>query len=85
VFEIANLSPYCIANKIFHVTVLLLMCFGDQFMTSAIRHRRRVTAVFVNHQHDIKRRGQDYDTKFVFERVHSEEMTEEFPEKLAWC
>jgi len=74
VFKIANLSPYCIANKIFHVTVLLLIYFGDQFVASEIRHRRHVTAVFVNDQHDIKRRGQGYDTKFVFESVHSEEV-----------
>jgi len=33
-----------------------------------------VTAVFVNNQHDIKRRGQDFDKKFVFEGVHSEEV-----------
>ena len=33
--------------------------------------RRRVT---VNNQHDIKRRGQDFDKKFVFERVHGEEV-----------
>ena len=59
----ANLSPYCIANKIFHVTVLLLTYFGDQFVASEIRYRRRVTAVFVNNQHDIKRRGQDFDNK----------------------
>jgi len=31
------------------------------------------TAVFVNNQHGIKRRGQDFDKKFVFERVHSKE------------
>ena len=75
-FKIANLSRYCIENKIFHVTVLLglLICFGDQFVASEIRHCRRVTAVFVNNQHDIKRREQDFDTKFVFERVHSEEV-----------
>jgi len=63
-FKIANLSPYCI------VTVLLLICFGDQFVASQIRHRRRISAVFVNNRHDIKRREQDFDTKFVFERVH---------------
>jgi len=33
-----------------------------------------VTAVFVNNQHDMKRRGQDFDKKFVFEGVHSEEV-----------
>jgi len=74
VFRIANLSPYCIANKIFHATDLLLINFGDQFVPSEIRQRRRVTAVFVNNQHDVKRQGQDSDTKFVFERVHSEEV-----------
>ena len=62
------------ANKIFHVTVLLLIYFGDQSLASEIRHRRRVAAVFVNSQHHIKRRGQDFDKKFVFEAVHSEEV-----------
>jgi len=33
-----------------------------------------VTAVFVNSQHGIQQRGQDYDKKFVFEGVHSEEV-----------
>jgi len=33
-----------------------------------------VTAVFVNNQHDIKRRGQDFDKKFVFEEVHSKQV-----------
>jgi len=32
-----------------------------------------VTEVFVNNQHGIQRRGQDFDKKFVFERVHSKE------------
>ena len=73
-FKIANLSPYCIANKIFHVTVLLLIYFGDQFVASEIHHRRRVTAVFVNNEHAIKRRGQYFDTKFVIERAYSEEV-----------
>ena len=58
-----------IANKIFHVTALLLIYFDDQFW-----HRKFVTAditaVFVNNQYDIKRRGQDFDKKFVFEAVH---------------
>jgi len=52
-------------------------------VVSEIRHRRRVTAVFVKNQHDIKRRGEDFDTKFVFEGVHSEEVEapDEFSEK----
>jgi len=34
-----------------------------------------ITAVFVKNQHDIKRRGQEFDKKkFVFEGVHSEEV-----------
>jgi len=33
-----------------------------------------ITAVFVNNQHDIKRRGQEFDKKFVFEGVHSEQV-----------
>jgi len=33
-----------------------------------------VTAVFVNNQHDIKHRGQDFNKKVVFEGVHSEEV-----------
>jgi len=48
VFNIASLSPYCIADKIVHVTVLLFIYFGDQFVASEIRHRRRVTVVFAN-------------------------------------
>jgi len=74
VFKIVHLSPYCIANKIFYVTVLLLTYFGDQFVASEIRHCRCVTALFINNEHDIKRRGQDFGTKFVFERAHSEEV-----------
>jgi len=64
-----------IANKISHVAILLLIYFGDQFVALEIRHRRRVTEVFVNNQHDIKRQGQDFDKKkFVFEGVRSKEV-----------
>jgi len=77
-----NLSPYCIANKIFHVTVLLLIYFGDQYVASEICRRRHVTALFVNNQHDIKRRGQDFDTKCVYLKGYTaRRLTEEFPEK----
>jgi len=70
-----NLSPYCIANKIFHVTV--------QFVASEIRHRRRVTALFVNNQHHIKRRAQDFNTKFVqyLKGYTAKRLTDEFLEK----
>jgi len=33
-----------------------------------------VTAVFVNNQHVIERRGEDLDKKFVFGGVHSKEV-----------
>ena len=45
VFKIVNLSLYCIANKIFHVIVLLLIFIGDQFLASEIRHRRHHCSV----------------------------------------
>jgi len=47
-----------------------------------------VTAVFVNNQHGIQRRGQDFDKKFVFGGVHSKQVDRRiFREKLdkAWC
>ena len=47
-----------------------------------------VTAVFVNSQHDIKRRGQDFDKKFIIEGVHSKEVDRRISrQKLdkAWC
>jgi len=41
-------------------------------------HRKFVTAdvttVFVNNQHGIQRRGQDFDKNFVLEGVHSKEV-----------
>ena len=54
-----------IANKIFYVTVLLLIYFCDQSVASEI-----VTA-------DVTaslRQGQDFDKKFVFEEVHSKKV-----------
>jgi len=33
-----------------------------------------VIAVFVNIQHGIQQRGQDFNKKFVFEGVHSKEV-----------
>ena len=46
-----------IANKIFHVTVLLLVYFYDQFVAAS----NSSTAVFVNNQHGIQRREQYFD------------------------
>jgi len=75
VFKIANLSPYWLQIKIFHVTVLLLIYFCDQYAASQIRNSiTYITAVFVNNQHGIKWRGQDFGKMFVFEEVHSKEV-----------
>jgi len=38
-----------------------------KFVTAAI------TAVFVNNQHGIEQREQDFDKKFVFEGAHSKQ------------
>ena len=45
----------------FYVTVLLLVYFCDQFVASEIRHSRRHCTVFVNDQHGIQRRVQDFN------------------------
>jgi len=51
----------------FYVFTLAINLWHRKFVTAD------VTAVFVNNQHDIKRRGQDFDKKFVLGRVHSEQ------------
>jgi len=69
------------ANKIYHVTVLLLT------YTSAINlwHRKFVTAdisgVFVNNQHAIQRRGQDFDKSLHLKGYTAKRLTDQFPEK----
>ena len=71
------------ANKIFHVTVLLLITivinlWHQKFVIAD------VIAVFVNKQqlqHGIQRRGQNFDKKFVFKEVHSKEVDRKFLEK----
>ena len=71
--QIASFFPIQIANKIFHVTVFYLISFAINLW-----HRKfvtaDVTAVFVNNQHGIQQRGQDFDKKFVFEGVRSKEV-----------
>jgi len=52
----------------FYLFTLAINLWHRKFVTTD------VTAVFVNNQHDIKRRGQDFDTKFVFESVHCKEV-----------
>ena len=41
-----------------------------------------VTAVFVNNQHDIQQRGQDFDLKSLYLKGYTaKRLTDEFPEK----
>jgi len=73
--------PKLIANKIFHVTVFWLFTFAINLW-----HRKfvtaDVTAMFVNNQHGIQRRGQCFNKeKFVFEGYTAKRLTDEFPEK----
>jgi len=78
-------SPILIANKIFHVAVLfLLVAFAINLWQWKFVTASDVTAVFVNNQHGIQRRGQGVDKRFAFEGVHSkvvDNLTDEFPEK----
>ena len=62
-----------IANKTFHVTVFYLFTivvnfWRQKFVTAD------VVAVFVNKQHGIQRRVQDFDKEFVFKEVHVKEV-----------
>jgi len=66
----------------FHLFTLATNLWHRKFVTAD------VTAVLVNNQHDIKRRGQDFGKKFVFEGVQSEEVDRRISgEKVdkAWC
>jgi len=69
VFKTASLSPDWLQIK-FSVLLFSRIYFCDQLW-----HQKFVaadiTAVFVNNQHGIQRRGQDFDKKFEFEGVHS--------------
>ena len=60
-----------------------LFTLAMQFVASEMRHRTaNVTAVFVNNQHGIKRRGQDFDKKSLYLKGYtSKRLTDEFPEK----
>ena len=89
-FKIANLSPYCIANNIFHVTVLLGYLF-----TLAINlwHRKFVTTdASLQCLSTINMILSDED-KILIQSLYlkgytAKTLTDEFPaEKLdkAWC
>jgi len=45
VFKIASFFSVLVANKIFHVTVLVLIYFCYQFVAPEIRHSRRHCSV----------------------------------------
>jgi len=68
-----------IANKIFTIVINL---WHQKFVIAD------VSAVFVNKQHGIQRRGQDFDEKFVFKEVQSKEVDRRISWKKldkAWC
>ena len=52
----------------FYLFTFVISLWHRKFVTADI------TAVFAHNQHDIKRRGQEFDKKFVFEGVHSEQV-----------
>ena len=87
VFKIASLSSYWLQIKfcvslIFYSFTFAINLWHRKFVTAD------VTAVFVNNQHGIQRRGQDFDKKFVFEWVYIKEVDRRiFWEKLdkVWC
>jgi len=65
-FKNSESFPILIANKIFRVTVLLLVYFSDQFMAPKICHSRRHCS--------ICKQLTRFDKMFVFEAVHSREV-----------
>ena len=88
VFKIASPSLYWLQIKFslwlfFYLFSFTINLCHWKFITAD------VTAVFVNNQHGIQRRGQDFDKKkFLFEGVHSKEVDRRISwEKLdkAWC
>jgi len=60
VFKIESLSPWLqikfAMSLFFYLFTLAINSWYRKFVTAC----RRVTALFVNNQHDIKRRGQDF-------------------------
>ena len=72
--EAVLFRPYCarVATRTRNVSeymlvlALCLVYFCDQFIVSEIRHSRRHGSVC--------QQGQDFDKKFVFEWIHSEEV-----------
>ena len=65
-------------SLLFYLFTLVINLWHRKFVTA---DGSLFTAVFVNNQYDIKRRGQDFNKKFVFERYTAKRLTDEFPEK----
>jgi len=59
----------------FYLFTLAINLWHRKFVTADI------TAVFVNNQHDIKRRGQDFDKNLYLKGYTVNRLTDEFPEK----
>jgi len=63
-------------SLLFYLFTFAISLWYRKFVTADI------TAVFVNNQHDIKRRGQDFDLKSLYLKGYpAKTLTDEFPEK----
>jgi len=66
----------------FYLFAIVINLWHQKFITAD------VNAVFVNKQHGIQRRGQDFDKKLVFKEVHSKEVNRRISWKKldkTWC
>jgi len=59
----------------FYLFTIVINLWHQKFVTAD------VIALFVNKQHGIQRRGQDFDKTFVFTGYTAKRLTDEFPEK----
>jgi len=80
-FKIASLSPYWLQIKFsmsvfFYLFTFAISLWHQKFVTADI------TAVFVNNQHGIQQRGQDFNKKSLYLKGYTaNRLTDEFPEK----
>ena len=70
-------------SLVFYLFVFAISLWHRKFVTAD------VTAVFVNNQHGIQQRGQDFDKKFLYLKGYTAKwLTYEFSGKKlnkAWC
>jgi len=83
VFKIWSLSPYRLQIKFsmslfFYLFTIVINLWHQKFVTAD------VIAVFVNKQHGIQRRKQNFDKKCVFKEVHSKEVDRRISWKKNW-